>query len=107
MEMLTKFLHGFEWALAGAFGAFVSVQFHPEVAGRRQFILFVVTGSLIAHFLTGGVIHYFSIGPDDAGAVGFLIGAFGGSMVSAVVRSIATADIWQIVRSKLGVKRDD
>ncbi len=105
--MLSKLWHGLEWAFAGGVGAFVSVQFHPEVAGRKQYFLFIVTGALIAHFMTGMVVRYFSIGPDSAGAVGFLMGAFGGSMVSAIVRSIATADLWRIVRSKLGVKKDD
>jgi hypothetical protein len=93
---------GAEWAIAALFGALVAMPFHDELKTRKGFVVFVLTGVACGYFLTGMTIRYFHINPESAGGVGFLLGAFGGSMISAVIRSIKEADLWALVKARFG-----
>lgn len=88
--------------MAALFGALVAIPFHEEIKTRRGFITFVFTGVACGYFLTGLASRYFNIGPESAGGVGFLLGAFGGSMISAVIRAFREADLWGLVRARFG-----
>jgi predicted MFS family arabinose efflux permease len=93
IDAIEKLFHHFELAIIGAIGAVLSLRFHPEIQGRKQVLLFIATGACIAHFATGLAADYFSIQPARAGAVGFLLGIFGASLVDAAVRAIKAADL--------------
>jgi hypothetical protein len=101
-DFLHKHFPGFEWAIAALFGALVAIPFHDELKTRRGFVVFVLTGVACGYFLTGMAARYFSIQPESAGGVGFLLGAFGGSMISAVVRAFRDADLWALVKARFG-----
>ena len=93
----------FKWAIAGFFGAVVASTFHrAEITSRRAFSMFVFTGFVCAHFLTGLVAKHFNVEPENMGAVGFLLGAFGGSLISAIIKTIRTADFWELLRKRFG-----
>lgn len=102
MEFLHKLLADFEFALAGLFGAFISAPFNSDIKTGRDRIMFVLTGAACAYYLTGLVSARFDILPASAGGVGFLLGAFGGSLLAAVLRAIRAADLWQLVRQRFG-----
>lgn len=102
MDLLTKLFHNIELAMIGAIGALVSLKYHPDVQLKRDIILFIITGAAIAYFTTGLVGDFFSVKPERAGAIGFLLGAFGASLVSAAIRAINAADLWALVKSKFG-----
>ncbi|WP_296652842.1 hypothetical protein [Paraburkholderia sp.] len=102
LEFIHKYFPGAEWAIAALFGAVVAVPFHDDLKTKRGFAMFVFTGVTCGYFLTVPVMRYFHINPESAGGVGFLVGAFGGSMLSAVIRAIKEADLWQLVRSRFG-----
>lgn len=98
-----EFLSSLKWAAAGMIGAMIVTRFHrDELASRSDYVGFVASGAAIAHFMTGPVNTFLDLGPDSAGAVGFLLGAFGGSMFQAVVRALKAADLWGLFRSRLG-----
>lgn len=102
MEYLVKLWEQFQWAIAGLIGALISVPFQRDTRSSRDIAIFVFTGSACAHFLTGLVGEYFKVGPSSAGGIGFLLGAFGGSLIAAVLRAIEVADLWSIIRSRFG-----
>lgn len=100
---LQHWFNEFKWAFAGFFGAVVASSFHrDEINSRRDFVMFVFTGFMCAHFLTGLVANHFGISPEHTGAIGFLLGAFGGSLISAVIKALRAADLWALVKQRLG-----
>ncbi|WP_322009245.1 hypothetical protein [Paraburkholderia sp. J12] len=102
LEFINKHFPAAEWAIAAMFGAVVALPFHDELKTKRGFAMFVFTGVVCGYFLTVPIMRYFHLNPDSAGGVGFLMGAFGGSMISAVLRAIRTADLWALIRARFG-----
>jgi hypothetical protein len=70
--------------------------------------VFILTGGVCAYYLTGWVIKIFHIEDANLGAVAFLLGTFGGSFISAILRLIQNADFWTVIadilRSRFGSK---
>lgn len=102
MDFLHKVIANLEWALAGLVGAIVSIPFHDELSTLKGKLFFVFTGISCAYFLTPFALSHYSIDPALSGGVGFLLGAFGGSLLAAVVRAIKSADLVAFVKAKLG-----
>ena len=105
--MLWQHLHdtfdALKWAIAGLLGASVISRIHrDEFTGRWDFWVFVASGALSAHYLTGIVAHYAGVTEPNVGAVAFLVGAFGGSVFQAVVRALRAADLWSLIKYRLG-----
>ena len=105
-EFIEKSLHYIGSAFAGMIGATIAVQFHPNVNGRKPIFVFIFTGTMIAHFMTTFVADYFKIQPSSFGAVGFMLGAFGGSLFAAITKALQSADLLEFIKSKLGAKND-
>jgi len=40
--------------------------------------------------------------PSKVAGVGFLLGTFGGSIMTAINRAINAADLWSVIRSRFG-----
>ncbi|MDW9402588.1 MFS transporter, partial [Pseudomonas soli] len=40
--------------------------------------------------------------PNTVAGVGFLLGTFGGSLLTAVNRAIKAADLWALIRQRFG-----
>ncbi|WP_441228001.1 hypothetical protein AB7813_08320 [Tardiphaga sp. 20_F10_N6_6] len=103
---LHEFLNSLKWAFAGCVGAMIVSRFHrDELQSKADYFVFVASGAAIAHFLTAGVVEWLTFGPNSAGAIGFLLGAFGGSLMQAVGRSIKNADLWELIRRRFGGDR--
>lgn len=102
MELLNKLLSNLEWAIAGLIGALLAAPFHAEVKTPAERAWFALTGMFCAYWLTGLVSTYFSIDPAVAGGVGFLLGAFGGSMLAAIIKAIKAADLWALLKQRFG-----
>ena len=73
-----------------------------EIAGKVDFIIYVVSGLVSVHFLTRPVIDLFGLSHIHVPAVGFLIGMFSGSLFAAIRRALRKADIWGLIRSRFG-----
>ncbi len=104
IDTLHKIFQNAELAIIGSIGALIALRNHPEVKGRAQVALFIVTGGVIAYFSAGLVGEFFGIAAKHTGAVGFFIGIFGASLIDAIGRAIKTADLWGFVKSKWGGK---
>jgi paired small multidrug resistance pump len=98
-----RLLQEWKWAAVGFVGALVGSYFHrDELKSKADFLMFFLSGWACANFLTSPAIKYFSIDGDSTGGVAFLLGAFGGSMISAVIRAIRAADLWSVVKQRFG-----
>lgn len=102
LEQFIKLLADGKWAVAGFIGALVSMPFQKDVNSAREKIVFVFSGSAYSYYLTGMVCEYFNTSPSSAGGIGFLLGAFGGSLTSAILKAIESADIWSLVKKRFG-----
>lgn len=102
MNFLDRLLQNAEWAIAGLFGAVVAMPLHEELKTTKGKLFFILTGVTCAYFTTPLAINKWSIDPSLAGGVGFLLGAFGGSLLAAGIRAIRAADLWALLKSKFG-----
>jgi len=104
MEFFHRMLDKAEWIVAGLIGAIVASWWHKEdLTDWKAWAVFLITGLACATYLTGIVSAYLSItDPSNVTGVGFLLGSFGGSLMTAVNRAIKAADLWALVRSKFG-----
>lgn len=102
-QYIHELFESLKWAFAGLVGAMIVSRFHKdELNSKTDYLVFVASGAAIAHFLTSAVSDWLGFGPNSTGAIGFLLGAFGGSLMQAVVRSIKEADLWSLVKSRFG-----
>lgn len=101
-QYLQELADALKWAFAGLIGAMIVSRFHKdELTSKTDYFVFVASGATIAHFLTGAVADWLGMA-NSTGAIGFLLGAFGGSLMQAVVRSIKSADLWALVKNRFG-----
>ena len=102
MNFLDRLVANAEWAVAGLVGALIAIPFHEELRTWKGRLIFLGTGVSCAYFITPLAVSVYGIDPTLAGGVGFLLGAFGGSLVCAVIRAIKTADLVALFKSKFG-----
>lgn len=102
MEWFHKLITEFQWAVAGLFGSLVAVPFQRDLKTKQAIITFVLSGVAIAHFMTQPVCYYLSIEQGSVGGIGFLLGAFGGATIAAVMKAIEGADIWALIKARFG-----
>ena len=102
MNLLDRLVVNAEWAVAGFFGALIAIPFHEDLKTWKGRAYFVGTGTGCAYFTTPLAINIYGIDPALSGGAGFLLGAFGYSIVSAVIRAFKAADIWALIKSKFG-----
>lgn len=102
MEYLQKWFAHFELLIAGVVGAIIALPFQRDLKTNSSKLVFIFSGAACAHYLTGLATHFLEIDPSSAGSIGFLLGAFGGSMIAAVMRGITNADLWALVRGRFG-----
>ena len=102
MEWLEKLYFSLQWAIAGFFGSLVALPFQRDFKGARSVMAFVMSGVITAQFLAKPVCVYLSIDPESSGGIGFLLGAFGGAIIAAVLKAIEAADLWALIRARFG-----
>lgn len=89
--------------IAAAFiGAMVGVFAQKDIATRKQMIVFVCSGVAIGYYITPLVLDLYFIKPELTGAVGFLLGAFGGGIMAAVYKAIGNLDLLELLKNRIG-----
>lgn len=89
--------------IAAAFiGAMVGVFAQKDIATRKQMIVFVCSGVAIGYYVTPLVLDLYSIRTELTGAVGFLLGAFGGGIMAAIYKTIGNLDLLELVKNRIG-----
>ena len=106
MSFLDRLMANAEMAVAGLIGAVIAIPFHEELKTWKGRLFFVGTGVACAYFTTPLAINKWSIDPSLAGGVGFLLGAFGGSLLAAGIRAVKAADLWAFLKSKFGGSKE-
>lgn len=91
--------------IAGAVGAsIVAYYLRDQINTKSEFIIFVLSGAFIAHYLTQLTVFVLSrygweIEPSNIGSIGFLLGAFGGLIIQQIVSYIASG-AWKEISFK-------
>lgn len=83
-------------------GAIVGVFFQKEIVTWGQRVVFVAIGVATGYYVTPLMMDWYDIKPDLLGAVGFLVGAFGGGFMSAIYKAIGNLDLLALVKSRIG-----
>lgn len=104
MEFLHRLLDKADLILAGVVGAIIASWWSKDdLKDLWSWVIFLLTGIACALYLTGIVCGRLAVtDPSNVAGVGFLLGAFGGSLLTAINRAIKAADIWALIRSKFG-----
>ena len=103
IDFLEKLIGTDKAIIAGFVGALVALKFQEELSTWRGRVLFVATGLSCAYFVTPLAVSFYQIDADLEGGVGFLLGAFGGSLLSAGFRTLKNLDLISVVKQKLGM----
>ena len=88
--------------VAGILGAAVSLKFVSPSLSPWEKVTTVVSGAILAHFLTYPTINYFKLNTYQE-TVGFLIGLFGLSLCAAMLEAIKKFDLSNVIKRKLGL----
>lgn len=97
-DILQKILTAGGALLTGTLGAVIAARYHDDKSAKGV-IIFVVSGAIITVVCAPAAVSYFQItAPVWQNLIGFLIGAFGGSLISSGVNLIKSADWWGLVR---------
>lgn len=104
MDDIGNFVGSMKWIIAGLIGAMVAARYNKsEISGWSGYVVFVLSGTAISYYTSGLAAYYLGLQPEMIGAVSFLMGAFGGSLMQAGINGVRNADVWQIIKNKLGV----
>lgn len=87
---------------AALVGALVGVFKQNEIVTWRQRVVFICTGLAIGYYITPAVVDLYFIQPKYTYAVGFLIGAFGGGIMTAVLKAIGNLDLLELLKNRIG-----
>ncbi len=102
MEFLEKLLGTDKIIVASFIGALVALKFQEELNTWQGKFVFVLTGVACAYYITPIAMASYNIDPGLAGGVGFLLGAFGGSLLAAGFRAVRNLDLVELVKAKFG-----
>ena len=108
LSLIVAFIERYKPDIVGVIGAIIAA-WHGrkggEITGKTDFVVYVISGLVSVHFLTQPVIDLLHLSNSHAPAVGFLVGMFSGSLFAAIRRALRNADIWGLIRSRLGGPR--
>lgn len=91
---LMKILGDFQYFIAGAIGAAIVTRYHKDqLKNPADYAVFILSGAFMAHYLTQLVVLIsgkfgWAIDVASAGAVGFLLGSFGGLIFQEIISYI-------------------
>lgn len=88
--------------LAGLVGAVVVLPIEKELTTWRGKLFFLFSGVACSYFTTPLAVYKWSIIPELAGSVGFLLGAFGASLLAAGIRAVKSVDLVALIKSRFG-----
>lgn len=101
MSPLEKILEDLGLGVAALVGALVGVFAQKEISTWPQRTVFVMSGVAIGYYITPLVLDLYSIKTELTGAVGFLLGAFGGGIMAAVFKALGNLDLLEMVKNRI------
>lgn len=91
-------------AMAGFIGSVLSLSFIDDM-GRRQRLVAVISGIVMAHYLSPLIASLFHE-ENYQETIGFLVGLFGMSICASVFRAIKNSDLWLLLRKRFSNGQD-
>lgn len=102
MSPIEKMFEDLGLGVAALIGALVGVFAQKDLSTWKQRTVFVSSGVAIGYYITPLVLDLYSIKPELTGAVGFLLGAFGGGIMAAAFKALGNLDILEMVKNRIG-----
>ena len=87
--------------VAALVGALVGVFAQKDLQTNQQRLVFIFTGLAVGYYVTPLVVDWYSIKPEFSGAIGFLLGAFGGVILAVIYQQIRNFDLIGWVKSRI------
>lgn len=100
IEYAAKLWGNLQYFIAGAVGATIVTRYHKDqLKNPTDYAVFILSGAFMAHYLTQLVVFIFSkfgwvFDTSHVGAIGFLLGAFGGLIFQEIV-SYVKSGAWK------------
>lgn len=88
--------------IAGLVGSIVVLPIEKELTTWKGKLFFLFSGMACSYFTTPLAVYKWSIIPELAGSVGFLLGAFGASLLAAGIRAVKSVDLVALIKSRFG-----
>lgn len=86
--------------IAGTVGGFISLRFFDNLSWIGR-VLTVVGGGLLAGYSTPWILEVFEMHGKHDGFVGLMVGLFGMSIISALIKTLNRVDLWEEVKAYL------
>lgn len=83
---------------AGLFGGISVLRYHDDVKRAWDISIFLFTSVCCATFITPLFSDPLNLGTAASGGVGYLLGCFGGSAITAIIRWLRTVDITDLLQ---------
>lgn len=83
-------------------GAVVGVWFQKEIVTWRDRVAYALIGVACGYYLTPPAMAYFGIDASFTAGAGFVVGAFGGSILAAVFKALGNLDLLALVKNRIG-----
>lgn len=99
---MDKFSEEIGLIIGVVFGAVVGVWFQKEIVTWRDRAAYAFIGMGCGYYLTPPAMAYFGIDPSFTAATGFVVGAFGGSILAAVFKALGNLDLLALVKNRIG-----
>lgn len=81
----------------GLLAAVLVAPFQRQATTPKQITVFLLSGGCCSQLLTGLFCARYSVAPENAYGIGFLLGLFGGAFIVAIVRAIESIDFTAII----------
>lgn len=101
MSPLEKMFEDLGLGVAALIGALVGVFAQKEIATWKQAVVFILSGLAIGYYVTPLVLDLYSIKSELTGAVGFLLGAFGGAIAAAIFKALGNLDLVELIKNRI------
>lgn len=102
MQLLAQLLTYPELLLGGFLGGVLSVPLQPQIVTLAAKVWAAVTGLCSAVFFTLPVVDHFQLPTVYVGAVAFLLGLFGVSLLMVLIRTLRKADLLGWITQRFG-----
>lgn len=103
LELLQAWVIGAKLFFLGVTGAAIAAwQDRKTFITRSELVVFMICGGFYGSQLATLTVAVFPSLHGSEGGVGFLLGMFGASLTGAIFRAIKNADLYALIKSKLG-----
>lgn len=98
MNLTEKLSSSDKVLIAGLVGAFIAMRLDKQLATWHGKLFFLVSGMACAYYVTPLAMAQWKISADFSEGIGFLLGAFGSSLLTAAFATIKSLDFVALIK---------